>query len=136
MVTFGRTVALRGELQATEDITIEGRVDGPVWCDGCAVTIADTAILSGDVIARDITVFGRVEGTLVATEVVDIRPDALVTGRVVAPRFILTEGASFNGSSEPQHLEAALRVARHRYRKPESDQPAPVAAKPAARITG
>lgn len=136
MVKIGSTIFLRGELQATEDITIEGSVEGPVWCDGCAVTIADTATLSGDVIARDITVFGRVNGTLVATEVVDLRPNSLVTGRVVASRFILTEGASFHGSSEPQHLEAALRVARHRYRRPETGQPPPAPAKAAAPAVG
>jgi cytoskeletal protein CcmA (bactofilin family) len=138
MMKFGRTVTLRGELQASEDLMIEGQVDGPVWCDGCAVTIAETATLTGDVIARDITVFGRVDGTLVATEVVDIRSEALVTGRVVASRFILTEGASFHGSAEPQHLEAALRVARHRYRKPDAPPPAPAAspAKTAAPISG
>ena len=34
--------------------------------------------------------------------------------RVVAPRLILGDGAQFNGSVEPHHLEAALSVARHR----------------------
>jgi cytoskeletal protein CcmA (bactofilin family) len=115
MTTVGPRVFIRGEIVTADDLTIEGRVDGPVWCDGGAVTIASTATLAGEVVARDITVFGTVAGTLVASEVVDIRPDALVTGRVVAARFILTEGGSFNGSAEPQHLEAALRVARHRY---------------------
>ena len=114
---------IRGEIVTADDLTIEGRVDGPVWCDGGAVTIAPQATLAGEVVARDITVFGTVEGTLVASEVVDIRPDALVTGRIVAARFILTEGGSFNGSAEPQHLEAALRVARHRYQS--DNRPAP-----------
>jgi cytoskeletal protein CcmA (bactofilin family) len=85
-----------------------------VWCDGAAVVIAATGRLTGEVFARDITVFGRVEGTLVATEVVDIRPNATVTGRVVAARFIITDGGAFNGSAEPQHLDTVLRVARHR----------------------
>ena len=115
MTTVGPRVFIRGEIVTADDLTIEGRVDGPVWCDGGAVTIASNATLAGDVVARDITVFGTVDGTLVASEVVDIRPEGLVTGRVVAARFILTEGGSFNGSAEPQHLEAALRVARHRY---------------------
>jgi cytoskeletal protein CcmA (bactofilin family) len=121
MIVVARQLFIRGEVIAADDLTIEGRVDGPVWCEGRAVTIAPDATFSGDIVARDITVFGTVEGTLVASEVVDIRPDALVTGRVVAARFILTEGGSFNGTSEPQHLEAALRVARHRL-QPRDDQ--------------
>jgi cytoskeletal protein CcmA (bactofilin family) len=116
MNVVGRAIFIRGEVITTDDLTIEGRVDGPVWCEGGTVTIAQSATMAGDVVARDITVFGTVEGTLVASEVVDIRPDALVKGRVVAARFILTDGGSFTGTAEPQHLEAALRVARHRYR--------------------
>ena len=59
-------------------------------------------------------ILGTVAGTLLATEVVHIRPTATVTGRVVAPQLILGDGANFNGTVEPQHLEAALSVARHR----------------------
>jgi cytoskeletal protein CcmA (bactofilin family) len=114
MPIVGEGVLVRGEVSATGDLTISGHVEGPVWCDGAAVVIAATGRLTGEVFARDITVFGRVEGTLVATEVVDIRPNATVTGRVVAARLIITDGGAFNGSAEPQHLDTVLRVARHR----------------------
>jgi cytoskeletal protein CcmA (bactofilin family) len=114
MPLIGEGVTVRGEVSTSEDLTIHGRVDGPVWCEDGAVVIASTGSLTGDVVARDITVFGTVKGTLVATEVVDIRPNASVAGRVVAARFILTEGGSFNGTAEPQHLDTVLRVARHR----------------------
>ena len=56
-----------------------------------------SAHVVGDVLARDITVFGRCAGQLVATDVVDLRAEATVTGRIVTRRFILTDGASFNG---------------------------------------
>ena len=121
-VVVSRQLFIRGEIITAEDLTIEGRVDGPVWCDGGAVTIAPHGTLAGEIVARDITVFGTVEGTLVASEVVDIRAEALVTGRIVAARFVLTDGGSFNGSAEPQHLEAALRVARRR-RQAQDDAP-------------
>jgi cytoskeletal protein CcmA (bactofilin family) len=111
MTTLGSTISIKGELRANEDLTLEGRVEGPVWCDGSLV-VASSANVNGDVIARDITVFGRFAGQLVATEVVDIRKDADVSGRVVTERLILEDSARFNGRSEPQHLEAALRVAK------------------------
>src|SRR5687768_18446514 len=100
MDTLGKTVFVKGELRASEDITLEGRVEGPVLCDGCAVTIASSADVVGDVLARDITVFGRCAGQLVAAEVVDVRADATVTGRIVTRRFILNEGAYFEGRAE------------------------------------
>jgi cytoskeletal protein CcmA (bactofilin family) len=111
----GAGLVVRGEMLVMGDLTIEGRVEGPVLCETGAVTIAASGHLTGSIVARDITVFGTVDGTLVATEVVDIRPGSHVSGRVVAGRFVLAEDADFNGTSEPQHLEAALRVARHRH---------------------
>lgn len=122
MSTLGKNVSVKGELRASEDLTVEGRVEGPVLCDGCAVTIAPSADIVGDVLARDITVFGRCAGQLVATDVVDVRAEAIVTGRIVSKRFILTDGASFNGRAEPQHLEAALRVARFNQQKKSNGQ--------------
>jgi cytoskeletal protein CcmA (bactofilin family) len=111
MSLLGKSVRLKGELRADEDLTIEGRVEGLVWCSGCDVTIAATAEIIGDVIARDITVFGRVDGQLVATEVVDVRVGASVVGRVVSSRFILNDGARFTGQAAPQDLELVLRAA-------------------------
>ena len=115
MADVGASIAVRGEIQTSENLTIAGQVEGLVWSDGRAVTVAAGATIRGDIIARDITVFGSVSGTLVASDVVDIRHTANVTGRVVATRFILAEGGVFTGKVQPQHLEAALSVARHRY---------------------
>ena len=46
-----------------------------------------------------------------ATEVVDVRTDASVVGRVVSARFILNDGARFNGQSAPQDLKVVLSAA-------------------------
>jgi cytoskeletal protein CcmA (bactofilin family) len=115
MVVLGAEIFVRGEVQTTEDLSIEGSVEGTIWSDGLAVTVAAPGRVVGDIVARDITVFGSVSGTLVASEVVDVRPAARITGRVVAADFILADGSLFNGTVHPQHLDAALTVARHRH---------------------
>lgn len=114
MTRIGPTLSVRGEVTATDDINIEGRVEGPMWCEGHAVTIAEDAVVQGDIVGRDITIAGRVTGTLVATEVVDIRTTADVDGRIVSTRLILHEGSTFHGQVEPTQVDAALTVARHR----------------------
>ena len=110
----GRTLAIRGSVECVEDVLIEGRVDGHIWNENHVVTIGAEAIVSGDIIARQITVRGVVEGTLMASARVDITNEGKVTGRVLAAKLTLAEGGVFNGKSEPQHLDAALKVARHR----------------------
>ena len=61
-----------------------------------------------------ITVRGEVEGTMMATGRVDIMNEARVTGRVLSQRFMLADGGTFSGKVEPQHLDTAMKVARHR----------------------
>jgi len=119
MFTLGKSIQVKGELQTSEDLTIEGRIEGPVLCEDSAVVLAASADVTGDIIARDITVFGRIAGRLIATDVVDVRPDATVSGQVLSRRFILDPGANFEGRVEPQHLEAALRVAKFEQKKKE-----------------
>jgi len=115
----GKTLVVVGEVRATEDFTVDGRIEGPISCEGM-VTIQESATVVGDVIARDITVLGRSAGQLVATEVVDVRASAVVSGVVIAPSFILHEGARFSGRVEPQRLDAALSVARFQQRQRDS----------------
>jgi cytoskeletal protein CcmA (bactofilin family) len=110
----GRSIVIRGEVHSTKDLVIEGRVDGPVWSDGQSVTVAESASVTGDILARDIVIQGHVAGTMLASGVVEIRPAGCAAGRVLSRAFILNDGATFNGSVQPQHLEAALSVARHR----------------------
>lgn len=114
---LGRSIVLKGEVRASEDMTVEGRIDGPITCEGKSVIIARTAEVTGNVVARDITVFGQMAGQLVASEVVDIRAEATVSGQVISPRFILQEAARFNGRVTPQHVDAALSINRYNMRK-------------------
>lgn len=115
--TVGRTIAIRGEIRSGEDLTIEGRVDGPIFCERSVVVVAAPARIAGDIIADDITVYGSVTGQLVATDIVDVRPGATVRGQVMSKRFILDPEAAFTGRVEPQHLQAALSVARFNQKK-------------------
>jgi cytoskeletal protein CcmA (bactofilin family) len=68
------------------------------------LTIPASASVEGPVLARDIIVFGRIDGQLVATEVVDLRPGSIVTGSIISPKLILHDGALFSGRVDPTRL--------------------------------
>lgn len=117
----GRTIVVIGEVRSAADLTLDGRVEGPVWCEG-ALTIAPSGTVNGKIVARDITVFGRAAGQLAATEVVDVRIGADVRGDIVSPHFILHEGAQFNGRVDPAQLDAAVSVARFQQRQRDENK--------------
>ena len=122
MSTLDACIVVKGELRSSEDLTIEGSIEGDVFCEDGSVVVAASARVGGDILARDITVFGHSDGQLIATEVVDVRAAATVTGQVVSPKFILDEAAHFTGRVAPQMLEAAIRVA-HFQRRGKGLQP-------------
>jgi cytoskeletal protein CcmA (bactofilin family) len=119
----GRTIAIKGSVDCVEDLLVEGRVEGHIWNENHVVTIAAGAVVTGDIVARQISVSGTVEGTLMASGRAEIVAEGRVTGRVLSKVFVLADGAHFNGKAEPQHLEAALKVARHR-RSEQAAEPA------------
>jgi cytoskeletal protein CcmA (bactofilin family) len=114
---LGRAFSVRGEIRTSEDLTIEGRVEGPIFVERAVVVIAAGGEVAGDIVADDITVFGHVTGQLVATDIVDVRAGATVNGHIMSTRFILDPSANFTGRVEPQHLQAAIRVARYNQKK-------------------
>ena len=107
-------MVIRGSVECVEDVLIEGRIEGHIWNENHVVTVGADALVTGDIVARQITVRGAVEGTLMATGRVDIMDEGRVAGRVLSQSLMLADGGLFNGKAEPQHLDAALKVARHR----------------------
>jgi cytoskeletal protein CcmA (bactofilin family) len=128
MGIVGQSIVIVGEIRSQSDLTLDGRVEGPVWCDG-ALTISSSATVSGKVVAHDITVFGRAMGQLAAVDVVDVRPAADVRADIVAPHFILHEGAFFSGRVDPSQLDAAMTVARFQQRQRDEHRLAPAVSK-------
>ena len=109
-----------GSIESSADITIEGRVTGPIWSDGHEVVIAESGKVTGDIFARDIIVFGSVSGTLLASGLVEVHASARVTGRIVSGRLFVEDGAWLDASAEPHQLAAALEVARFRFRQAQT----------------
>jgi cytoskeletal protein CcmA (bactofilin family) len=99
MGVFGRTIEIKGQVFSNEDLTIEGRIDGSLTCEGAAVIVMEAASVNGDIIARDLTVLGRVDGQMIATDVVHVRSGAVVTGQVMAKNFILNDGGNLSAAS-------------------------------------
>jgi cytoskeletal protein CcmA (bactofilin family) len=117
----GKTLTLKGDVRAADDVTIDGTIEGDVTCEGHAVIIGPSGRVTGNVLAARISVLGRCNGQLTAPDLVEIRAGAVVAGTVIAKRFVLDLDATFNGRVEPQHLEAALSVAR--FRDKQQDTP-------------
>jgi cytoskeletal protein CcmA (bactofilin family) len=107
-------VTIVGDVSASEDLHILGRVDGPVTAHDHEVTIGPSAQLKSKVLARTVTITGTLDGAVTATEHVSILAGSHVRGHVHTPSILLVDGAIFNGTVDPNRTEAAMLVARYR----------------------
>ncbi len=95
--TIGPSVLIRGELSTTDDLTIEGQVEGKIELRHNVLTIGPSARIESDVIAKVVNVSGKVEGDIRAIEAINILETATVNGALSAPCVGIEEGASFRG---------------------------------------
>src|SRR6187399_1386201 len=102
VVNIGKSVVIKGELNGSEDLTIEGQVEGKIELKDHALTIGPNGKIKAQVFAKAVIVLGEVNGNVTASEKVDIRDGGSVDGDIIAPRVAIAEGAHFRGSVDMQ----------------------------------
>ena len=135
VVNIGKSVVIKGELNGSEDLTIEGHIEGKIDLKDHVLTIGPNGKIKAQVFAKSVVVLGEVNGNVTATEKVDIRDGGSVDGDIVSPRVAIAEGAHFRGSVDmqrraPQAQPAAAATAGLR---PAQAMPTPQS-QPAAQV--
>ena len=105
-VNIGKSVVIKGELNGSEDLTIEGQVEGKIELRQNVLTIGPNGRIKAQVFAKSVIILGEVTGNVTATEKVDIRDNGSVDGDIAAPRVAIAEGAHFRGSIDMQKAGA------------------------------
>ena len=130
IVNIGKSVVIKGELNGSEDLTIEGHVEGTIQLRDHVLTIGPNGRIKAQVFAKAVIVLGEVTGNVTASEKVDIRDNGSVDGDIVSPRVAIAEGAHFRGSVDMQR-KGDGKAQPAAATKPAA-QPQPSAAQPAA----
>ena len=95
---LGSRCELKGELTVSGILRIDGSIIGKIRADRLILT--ETADVKGDLQAKSIIVGGRIEGSLRASELVEIQAKGKVTGDVFTEKLLVMEGGEFNGRIE------------------------------------
>src|SRR4051812_6365458 len=135
-VNIGKSVVIKGELTGSEDLTIEGHVEGKIELRQNVLTIGPNGRIKAQVFAKSVIILGEVTGNVTASEKVDLRDNGAVDGDIAAPRVAIAEGAHFRGSIDMQRAGAASKPAEGKSAEGKSaDKPAQ-AAQPAPQPAG
>jgi cytoskeletal protein CcmA (bactofilin family) len=94
---IGKTVVIFGQLQGSEDLVVDGRIEGTINLSESRLTIGPNANVAADLFAKDVLILGQLKGNVVASGRVELRAGCSVEGDVCALRFAVEDNAVFRG---------------------------------------
>ena len=107
VATIGKSVVVRGELSGSEDLYVDGSVEGSISLRGQSLTIGPNGQVRANLEARNVIVHGKVDGNITASDRVDLRKSASLTGDISTARVAIEDGAYFKGTIDIQKPEPA-----------------------------
>lgn len=125
---IGKSVQIRGEVKGSEDLLVEGQVEGTIDLTESRLTIGAHARVQANLSARDVVVIGNVTGNISATGRVELRAGSAVRGDLRAGRLAIEENAVFSGKVELTSNAAAAAAAERTAAVQAAPAPAPVGA--------
>ena len=97
---LGPSLEIKGKLSGEEDLQIDGKVEGPISLQGQKLIAGRSAQLHSEIAAREVVVYGKVQGNVRAQDRVEIKKDGSVLGDITTARISIEDGAYFKGRIE------------------------------------
>jgi cytoskeletal protein CcmA (bactofilin family) len=111
---IGRTLVITGELECSEDLLIEGRVNGHVVMHDAQLTVTPSGTVDAQIHGTRVLVEGQVKGGISATERIELGSKSRVEGSLSADRIVMWDGARFDGGIDMRQRTIAAKMAQYR----------------------
>jgi len=99
---IGKSVVIKGELSGSEDLYVDGNVEGKIELRNNSLTVGPNGNVKADVSGKAVVIQGKLDGTVNASERVELRKSAVVTGDLITQRIAIEEGAFLKGKVDIQ----------------------------------
>lgn len=94
---IGGSIFVKGDVVSTEDLVIDGKVEGTIELGNHSLTIGQAAAVTADLVAKTIEISGTVKGNVMGNAKVQLKSIAKVEGDISAPKFVMEDGAALSG---------------------------------------
>jgi len=95
---IGKSVLIKGELSGSEDLYLDGEVEGNILLKDHNLTIGPNGRVRANIQAKDVVVHGKVDGNVSGTDRVELKRSAVLTGDIATQRIVIEDGAFFKGA--------------------------------------
>src|ERR1051326_7268803 len=103
---IGKSVQIRGELTGSEDLYLDGEVQGTIDLRDHSLIIGPNGKIKAAITARDLVVHGRIEGNVTASGRVELRKSCTLIGDISTQRIVIEDGAFFKGAIDIKEKDA------------------------------
>ena len=107
---IGKSVVIKGELTGSEDLYVDGVVEGTIELQGNNLIIGPNGHVRASVNAKGVVVQGKLDGNIRASERAELRKSAVAVGDIITQRVAIEEGAYFKGKVDIQKESAKPEV--------------------------
>jgi cytoskeletal protein CcmA (bactofilin family) len=97
LAQIGKSVVIKGELSGSEDLYVDGQVEGSIALKNNSLTVGPNGQIRASVEAKGVIIQGKLEGNVTASDRVELRKSAIVTGDIATQRIAIEEGAYLKG---------------------------------------
>ena len=94
---IGKSVLVKGELSGSEDLYLDGEVEGAIELSGHNLTVGPNGHVRANINAKEVIVQGKVDGNITGTDRVELRKSAVLVGDIFTQRIVIEDGAYFKG---------------------------------------
>ncbi len=95
---IGKSVFIKGQLAGSEDLYLDGEVEGNIELRDHSLTIGPNGRVRANIHAKDVVVYGKVDGNVAGTERVELKRSAVLMGDIATQRIVIEDGAFFKGA--------------------------------------
>lgn len=105
---LGPSLEIKGRISGEEDLQIDCKVEGPIALQGQKLIAGRSAQLHSEIAAREVIVYGKIQGNVRAQDRVEIKKDGSVVGDIATARISIEDGAYFKGRIEIERSKATI----------------------------
>src|SRR4051812_32003315 len=98
MAHIGKSVIIRGELSGSEDLYLDGEVEGNISLTEHNFIVGPNGRVRANIIAKDVVIHGKVDGNVQGYERVELKKSAVLSGDISTQRIVIEDGAFFKGA--------------------------------------
>jgi cytoskeletal protein CcmA (bactofilin family) len=94
---IGKSVMIKGELSGSEDLYLDGEVEGSIELHDHNLTVGPNGRVKANINAKEVIIQGKVDGNITGSERVELRKSGVLVGDIVTQRIVIEDGAYFKG---------------------------------------